>query len=110
MKQTCDTCEGTGWTRFSCCGHDVRHADILICPERGCQEHVGEDGEDCEECDGTGFIHSPMTKEERTRTAVLIGIFIFALSLIIIALTFKKPHASQNTSPASASQPGLVRK
>lgn len=110
MKKECVNCEGTGWVMLSCCGHDMRHADILICPERGCHEHCGDEHQDCEECNGTGYIYPPMTKEERTRTAVLIGIFIFALSLIIIALTFKKPHASQNTSPSSKTQPGLVRK
>lgn len=50
----CDECEGTGKTYYSCCGDDMRGADIDICPT--CKEHQGDEGEPCDTCNGTGHI------------------------------------------------------
>lgn len=51
MKE-CESCEGIG--AFSCCGGFVEPGwpDTDICA--GCYEHSGED---CEECNGEGFIN-----------------------------------------------------
>ena len=63
MAEYCYECDGRGWGVFSCCGIDIT-ADINetdICPS--CGEHCGDEREDCEECDGTGFEKSPIVIE-----------------------------------------------
>ena len=54
--EDCLTCEGTGKTYYSCCGDDMRGQDIDLCPT--CYEHQGDEGEPCEECNGTGEIEN----------------------------------------------------
>jgi hypothetical protein len=51
-KVECPTCYGKGEATFSCCTGEVVNDDILMCP--CCYEHLGE--EECQDCDGTGFI------------------------------------------------------
>lgn len=55
----CQECEGTGKVYFSCCGDDMRGrlGESDICPT--CKEHCGDEGEDCEECKGTGEEQPP---------------------------------------------------
>lgn len=53
-RKECTMCEGTGLMYISCCGDDIRGNDIDLCPT--CGEHQGDEGEPCEECNGTGFI------------------------------------------------------
>ena len=50
----CSNCDGTGIVYISCCGDDMRPNinETDLCPT--CMEHCGNDGEDCEECNGTG--------------------------------------------------------
>ena len=57
-QEYCDLCEGDGYVSFSCCGHDMKGNDYMICPD--CHEHCDGCEEDCEECNGTGKI--PKTK------------------------------------------------
>ncbi len=53
---TCPECDGSGTVLYSCCGDKMtgNAKDYLICPS--CKEHLGEDEEPCEYCDGTGKI------------------------------------------------------
>lgn len=57
----CEECDGTGRVFFSCCGDDIRGNDIDLCPT--CYEHCDtEEGEECESCDGKGFINGEPVK------------------------------------------------
>lgn len=52
---TCNECDGTGKTSYSCCGYDIKGAeyeDYPICPT--CNESIGP--EKCENCNGLGTI------------------------------------------------------
>ena len=49
----CEECDGDGVRRWSCCGDDITGNDIDLCPT--CLEHCGDETEDCENCEGTGF-------------------------------------------------------
>ena len=54
MKE-CKQCEGTGKVQESpCCGAGYDD-DIMICYD--CNEHIGEDDLECEECKGKGTIN-----------------------------------------------------
>lgn len=51
----CKSCCGLGWIAWSCCGQDITLNDFDNCPE--CGEHcVTDEGDECEECYGTGRI------------------------------------------------------
>jgi len=56
-KEICTECNGEGKVYYSCCGDDVKgtiHEDYGVCPT--CKEHLSGEHEDCESCEGTGFI------------------------------------------------------
>lgn len=56
-KIICPECNGKGKVHYSCCGDDVLDTeaeDYDLCPT--CQEHLGG-REECETCDGTGFVN-----------------------------------------------------
>lgn len=54
--EICDQCEGDGYIIVSCCGDNLKPniGETDICPS--CGEHCGDDQEDCEDCDGNGWI------------------------------------------------------
>jgi len=52
--EECPNCEGQKTFVWSCCGDDITHNDIDLCPT--CGEHCGDEEEDCEVCNGLGFI------------------------------------------------------
>ena len=56
-KKICPVCDGEGYSFFSCCGDDVKgtiHEDMGICPT--CHEHIDGGEEQCETCNGEGFV------------------------------------------------------
>lgn len=60
---TCPECDGNGTVLISCCGDLIsgtEYEDYLICPT--CKEHIGDDEEPCEYCDGKGEI--PKTSKQ----------------------------------------------
>ena len=57
----CSECDGDGFTNYSCCGVNMRGADIDICPD--CKEHWPTDHqEECSVCGGKGVLKTETTK------------------------------------------------
>lgn len=52
--KACEQCNGSGRLELSPCCESGYDTDIMICYE--CNEHIGEDDLDCENCNGTGQI------------------------------------------------------
>jgi hypothetical protein len=57
----CPECEGEGKVHFSCCGDDIKGNDTDLCPT--CLEHCGDDGEDCDLCEGTGEVSAEVAAQ-----------------------------------------------
>lgn len=51
-KVICPECDGAKVRVYSCCTGEHIEDEMMLCPE--CHEHLGE--EDCETCDGTGWV------------------------------------------------------
>lgn len=74
IEKECEYCEGTGVVFFSCCGDDIRGNDIDLCPT--CYEHCDVDeGEPCQECDGTGRVPDVAAMKQLYDAEVASGIY-----------------------------------
>ena len=54
--KNCESCNGSGFHIWSCCGDDITDSEVLRCPT--CQEMCAAEPVDCESCKGYGQLNT----------------------------------------------------